>query len=370
MKRICLSSLLLASTLSAGVNIHTGWNLLGATEDTNPGTIHCAKTIWSYDQEHGWSLYQNIDTTQNFNFPQLSSISKGQGFWVNSTCDSNISDTSMSDINITQVPSTTFTWTDLIDEPLILGLEENSDDMQYSVWNLNSDKFTVTDKAHEGDSWQEDDTHSGNFTKHESNVSIESTNGFAADIIIKDTHQITSINGTQYNDLFATDIEIVVTAPEEWADTWDWAPTYWDGNESVPVTTNEEFKNMLLTNNNWFDSDYYAMLDGNISDISGNIVKGVQDGVQENCTSKSENDCKKIVRTTEVIGTWTFDNTKGIALNLPQELQTLSMVFDDSSPTGYYVQSSGTDKVGSIWKETLYTGSDATETLIQNIVTQ
>ena len=125
---------------------------------------------------------------------------------------------------------------------------------------------------------------------------------------------------------------------------------------------------MFLLNNNWFDDDNYAMLSGNIDDTSGNIVKGIQNGLWNNCTITDENDCKKIIKTDTTIGKWTFNPSTGISINLPNESEVLSIIENDESPTGYYIQSHGYDKVGSIWHEKLFSGTDATEDLVQSLM--
>ena len=45
------------------------------------------------------------------------------------------------------------------------------------------------------------------------------------------------------------------------------------------------------------------------------------------------------------------------------------MIQDSESPTGYYLQSHGYDKVGSVFHEKLYTGEDVNESLIQGLLT-
>ncbi len=377
MKKLIPISLIAAATLYAGTTINTGWNLVGAVADVNPSTINCAKTVWTYDQTNGWSLFQNVDSTQNFNYPTLSNISMGSGFWINSTCDTTIdatSTTASNDLNMTTSTATKLTWSQLASMTTpIIGVEEDEDHAEYSVWDINTSTFSITEKEYDysDTSWEFDEKFGGTITPNtDYNISIvESVSDFGADIIIKDTKQITSIGDTTYSNLFVTDIEIVVTVSGlEETHMWNWAPTYWDGSSSVAVTTNTELKNMFLTNSNWFGDDY-AMMSGNTSDTSGNIVKGIQDGLWEGCTVTAENNCKKIVRTSAVIGSWTFDSN-GIAMDLPRESQTLSIVSNTDSSTGYVIQSKSVDKVGSIWEEQLYTGSDVSESLTQSLLTQ
>ena len=615
MKKIIPLSLIAASTLFAGsINVNTGWNLVGAVDDINPSSISCVKAIWAYDQLNGWSLHQNIDTSTNFGYDQISTLSKGQGFWLNSDCqttieysdtttsssyfdlfgfnwedvkkddrytvlgntvshdsslitletviredldsrtevktslstpsksvsstlkitqtdtgynklefraysnvtissdvqtalglnstyvrsysvigmtgkkiysyvylddgateakvydsqDSNldgirenessmyynettsilvgktidmnittdgssvtfsatdtsgaisispvtftpptgtiISDTdqigvrtkilddyantdgntagasisaevysvstadtasSVSDLNVTTIVASTLNWSSISNA---IGVEDDDHDF-YSIWDLSASSFTITEKELDGTSWIVDETFGGTVTQNtDQNVSIlETSEGFGADILIKKTEQITSIDGTSYSDLYVSDLEFHVTAAgTPWTDIWDWAPTYWDGSQEISVTTTQEFLNMALTNNHWFGSDeFYPMLDGSTTDTSGNVVAGSFVGYCDmDGDGTLDMDCKNVERTDAIIGSWSL-TTEGIYIDTPNETNTISIVTSTLTSTGYAVQSIGTDKVGSVWHEKIYTGSDATEILIQSIV--
>jgi len=249
------------------------------------------------------------------------------------------------------------------------GFEEGDSDW-YNAFTFATTSFTGTDYEYTGSSWEieEDGTFSGTVTKNsDHNISIyESSEGFGADIIFTQTEQITAIDGVSYTDLYLTDIEVHVTAVGiGWTDTWDWAPTIWDGSNEVAITTNAGLRDMYLTQDNWTND--YAMLNGNAGDTSGTIVQGEVTGTVSGCTITSDDSCKKVERTTTQIGTWSFD-TNGLHLDLPNEMQTLTMVSDTASPTGYYVQSVGQDKEGSIWHEKWLTGNDASQAVVQQLL--
>lgn len=82
-------TLLSAQTLS----LKSGWNLVGAVEDINASEISCAQTVWTYDTNGTWSLYQTMNTSDNYGYPQLDNINQGTGFWVNANSDCSITST-------------------------------------------------------------------------------------------------------------------------------------------------------------------------------------------------------------------------------------------------------------------------------------
>jgi hypothetical protein len=182
-------------------------------------------------------------------------------------------------------------------------------------------------------------------------------------MIIANTEQITEMNGTAYTDLYISDLEVHVTAAGSgWTDLWDdWAPSYFDGTNSIDVTNNTQLLDMYLVGDNWYggESDR-VMLAGTSGDTSGDIVEAdcyEQTGGHYTCD-----------RTTTVVGSWSFDASSGISLDLPKETETLSVVANGSSSTGYFVQSVGMDKVGSVWNDSMLTGSDATAAIVQQMI--
>lgn len=256
---------------------------------------------------------------------------------------------------------------------------EVHEDDWFSEVIRNNTTFSVKDyEMEDNGSFVQDETFGGTFTQNsEQNASIFVTDeGFGADLIIKNTQKINSIGDNTYSDLYISDIEFHVTASGTgWTDTWDWAPRYWDStlNKEVNVTSTVEFLDMLLTQNNWIGGDDYAMLTGTSTGTigdSGNIVAGYVkskhscdidgDGVQDEI-------CEYVERTSTVIGTWELSSS-GIEIDLPRETETLSIISSDETDTGYTVQSSGVDKIGSIWHEKMLTGSEATADLVEELL--
>ena len=269
-------------------------------------------------------------------------------------------------------PATTLTITNLETLGQVYQFEDDEDHW-YGIFNIASgtNLISVVDYEYEGSVWENDENMSLDYTITDSSIMhLSDDTGFEADYEIVGTQQVTKIGTQSYTNLYLSDVNITVTASGTGeTDTWDWAPTYYDGTQEQNVTTNLELKNMYLTNDNWFGGDNkYAMLSGSTSDTSGDVVKGVQDGLWDGCTVTADNDCKKIVRTTEVVGSWSYDSA-GTYVDLPDKTKTLSVISDANSPTGYYVQSHDIEKVGTVWNEKILTGSDATQTLIQGILT-
>lgn len=484
-KNLAISAVLASAlSLSAGtIPVNTGWNLVGAVDDINPSTVNCAKTIWTYNTDGTWNLYQNINSSDNFGFNPLTNIEKGVGFWVNSTCntsigyDDNATDTSiggfnqdillgntfyivrdannsfaisydttygtreyypsfdltnptdqnytidtngdmivndgaftvkllsanniyanlevigtstyyqrayfnkadaeaylsslapttdLSDINMTTTLVNTLKWGDF---DYAIDVEDND---YYSVWNINADHTAIAMTGYNFDNgnWEQDDDFNVSITNVNTdyNISATATDGTEVEMLLLETKQITDIEGISFSDLYATDIEIhVVTPGNGWTDTWDWAPTYYNGSEDVNVSTNDELLDMFLTTNSWFDNKNYAMLDAN-----GTVVSGYISGTfvcDKDNDGENDDICENIVKTGNSIGHWTYDSTtNGISIELPNEFKILSLVSDSNSPTGYYIEEHGTDKAGAVWKETLYTGSYASESLAQQFL--
>lgn len=381
MKKMLTVSLVVSSLLQASsVNIYSGWNLVGAVTDVNPTTINCAKTIWSFDplnQSNPWSLYQNVDTSHNFGFNNLSNIEKGKGFWIYSNCntplnflDGTVPDDQNMIFDINASQSSLLSFSTLTDA---FTFENRNEDHDYfSKINISGQNISVEDYELKNQQWILDDQFGGTFTiNDEQNISLVMDDGLEADLVLTDTKKVNSLGGTVYDDLYISDIEFHITrVGSPWADTWDWAPRYWDQTtqQEVNVTTNTQLLNMFLLQNNWFGADY-AMLSGSTSDITGNIVSGNFVGYCDmNNDGVLDQECKMVERTTNVIGSWSFDTQNGITVDLPNEIETISVIQDSTSPTGYFVYSQGNDKVGSVWHEQMFTGSDASVGLMQNLL--
>lgn len=243
-----------------------------------------------------------------------------------------------------------------------INLENDSNDyyntMSFDLTNLT---FSAIDYENYGTAWTQEDTFGGSLvTNSNGTVTISESGGFVADINLTKTEKVLTVNGNAVTDLFISDVELTVTSVgTPWTDDWEWTPKDSNGDN---ITTNQGLKEMFLTQDNWIGGDTYAMLSGVTTATSGDVVKGVFSSYWENCTPTTDNDCKHITRTSEVIGSWSFDTITGIFVDTPQETNTLSI-----STTGT-VQSIGNDKVGSVWHEKWLTGTGATQAITQELL--
>jgi len=95
MKKSLITATLLATALySQSINIHNGWQLLGATEDLNTTAFDnsgCVDYLWKYDATNSaspWSVHISNGMNYNGSLATFNQIKKGSGFWVkgNSNC--------------------------------------------------------------------------------------------------------------------------------------------------------------------------------------------------------------------------------------------------------------------------------------------
>lgn len=240
---------------------------------------------------------------------------------------------------------------------------EDDDTDYYNTVSFTGTSFSSTDYEYDAGSWNIDETFSGTMTKNtDQNASIiETTENFHADVIIKETKQITSIDGTDFTDLYISDVELHVTqVGSGWSDSWGYFPK--DDNEN-PIS-NIALKNLYIQNNHWFGDGDYAMLGGLITDTSGVIVKGTFDGFWQCQDGTSPRECSTYSPTDEEISNagWTSD-ANGIYVNLPQE--TLHIYIH---PTSGEVTQDGQDADRSVWTEQWFTGTDATEANVRYLL--
>jgi sulfatase modifying factor 1 len=94
---LSVSSLLVSTVFGQNFNIQNEWQLLGATEDLNVSSFNnsCVDFIWKYDNEN-WQVYiANGESYDISNYGSITSINKGEGFWVKGNslngCDINTS---------------------------------------------------------------------------------------------------------------------------------------------------------------------------------------------------------------------------------------------------------------------------------------
>lgn len=99
MKKISIiaSTLVLFSTiLSADITIKNGWQLLGATQDINTSIFDstCVDYIWKYDTSDinnlEWQIHIANAVNYNQTMPEITSLTKGEGYWVKGNADCNI----------------------------------------------------------------------------------------------------------------------------------------------------------------------------------------------------------------------------------------------------------------------------------------
>jgi len=241
---------------------------------------------------------------------------------------------------------------------------ENDDDY-YSVWSLDLNStpvtFEINGYGYEDGSWEIDDSFKGSIIYNSDyNISINESKGFKADVIIKKTEKVDLM------DLYISDIEFHVTASGTgYIEKWDnWVPTYWEDSVEHNVTTNEELKNLFL-NTNTYIGEEHALLNTNQE-----VVKGEFEKYYDDCTSRDGDDCKIFRRTEEVIGNWKLDSDEKIIVELPTNIRTVSLIEDDNSTSGYFIQEVVVDKVGSVQYEKLLTGNDATKANVEKFISE
>jgi hypothetical protein len=270
-----------------------------------------------------------------------------------------------SDINIQAEDATLKKWSEISTGVSV----EEDEDGYYNVWDIDSSSFNVIGYEYEDESWVNDENHTGTVAQNgDYNISITTNDGLKADLIITKTQKVLSIediNLSSYN-IYKNDIEFHITDinTSHWdTDIWSWEnPSYWNGSSDINVTNNDELLKLFLNAPVYF-GDEKAMLDG--SGTSGNVVQGVWTG--EYYDSCDDGDCKIYKRTSTVIGSWEYKNNK-IFTDLNSSYRNLSLIQDDGN---YLIQEETQDKVGSIWKETLFTGDDTkTIELIKSLVSQ
>ena len=107
MKKILLSLCIASSLFSQTIDINDKWQLLGAKEDINIANFssECLDYVWKYDNNHPttkWQVHIAKDNTYDLsNIGTISSIYKGEGFWIKGSCDDSI-DTNSINTNYTE----------------------------------------------------------------------------------------------------------------------------------------------------------------------------------------------------------------------------------------------------------------------------
>ncbi len=108
---ITASFVLSLSLFSQQLEIHAGWQLKGTESGLKQEDFDrdCINTVWTYDEQSGWSVYSPDTSVQNSiqnngNLKFLTTVERNQGFWINANSDCNItgSGAMLSDSNISK----------------------------------------------------------------------------------------------------------------------------------------------------------------------------------------------------------------------------------------------------------------------------
>lgn len=379
MKRAMLLSLATASALFAGtVNINTGWNLVGAVDDVSPSAIGCASTVWTYDAMMGWSLFQTMNQTDNYGYNPLTYINKGQGFWVNADCASTIDFTDSTGTTTgSSLEMTTATANTLQFGDFTVAYNTDYGDNWYGVFNIDlaSSTISVSDYEKNDDgTWYHDNTFNASYVPNATTGGITiseyegSTLMFSGEAVINNTQQITAMNGISYTDLYISDLEITVVTSTFEDEDWDWGPRYWDSTNTAITNTYDFFQEALTNDQYYFGDNDYAMLSG--TGTSGDVVEGTV--TEYACDTDNDGyaneTCKNVTKSTNVIGSWFYTDTSGIYIETSNEEKYITIVSSNNTDTGYTVHERSKDKVGAVWNEKLFTGSDANSALVQDYV--
>jgi hypothetical protein len=145
-----------------------------------------------------------------------------------------------------------------------------------------------------------------------------------------------------------------------------WTPTYWDGNETQPITDIATFVNQFVADDTgwWTGHDdgqkymfaaHEAVSEGEAA--NGDIVVADANGTYDNCDSE---DCTKYVRSDNVVGTWSLDADGVLVEDVPNEYGE-EVKFVDGQ-----MQEADVDIVGKSETDYWYTG--LTSELIEELM--
>lgn len=225
--------------------------------------------------------------------------------------------------------------------------EKNDSDNSY-LWEMDSDAFNLTVNL---------DANSFNYTTPSNEQGTFTAESLKKVLFIHENPY--SGSGDLYE--LIAQREVSNMGDVEW-ETADWTPKSYNNGQVTTITNIIDFVNDSLTTGNWFDhasGGGVNMLTGNIGETSGNVVRGVADGIWDGCT---EGDCTKYVRTNEVIGSWTLNNN---------ELKVESNESDEihwSRYTNSTFEQGWQSKVGSTEKHKFYYSNSDDITEIENFI--
>jgi hypothetical protein len=359
MNKILTMSLIAASAIYAGT-----WSLKGAISDINATDVQtstdCIKTVWTYDDNGSWNLYQSYDASQNnYGINQLTTITAGRGYWVNGDCTednttNNEDNTNSLDKILITTTTTTATISDLQTAGTFFDIDGYGDWFGKFVIS-NSTDISLIDYDYNGTTWEAEDEQNGTM----SNISGSSTRvtfngGGVYDIDILKTGILSDINSTEIDSSTETailamninisDVNITVVTPGP-VET-----DVWDGNTSA--TNLSELETLFTQEENpyWIGGDESPMM----LKIGGDIVKA-------NC--RYEEIYKTCERTDIIISdaNWTNDGSK-LIINAPTEVVKLSVINENETNK---IQAEYQDVQGAVFQEKFITGTNLDETAIK-----
>lgn len=321
------------------INVESGWNLISTAGTSNVSTscilnqLPEGSIIWSFDNySKKWLAKSNSDiinsAISNHLLQFVENVNSTQGFWLN-----NAGGVVAIDMNCANIPMFTF-GTNLSYTAYEIFNADNiffdvSEGDGYDKIIVNS-QTNITDKRYEfnGTDFILQDTMDINITiNSDNNFSYSITGGERGDIIINEIKEIVAVDDVNVSGLKYISVTSYIT--QEGEGFWDlegWQPTYYDDsqNKSVQITDIVTFKNQFIDPNGGYwngepDNNVWMFAESNDTTVtSGNVVRAQFNGYWENCTPSNEYDCKKFIRTNEVIGQWSLQNDI-LTVNLSDE---------------------------------------------------
>ncbi len=252
--------------------------------------------------------------------------------------------------------ATTLSFNDLYSGLLLDSDVIDGDNANYVHLNLENGSATE---------WEYED---GSWISSSLNLSVDGNvvtlpDGSKRSFEVFETRKVNSIDDQTFNDLYMTTVYETITqeGSEYDYDTWDWNnPSYYDPatNQQVNITDINTLVKGFTTYNNggmWFGSEENPLF----MDESGKVVTGYIDGYDD--------EGHPVVKKSGVeVGDWQVDSDKIVATT-PQKIYTFEVINDNGV---YKIKSGEKDRVGAIWVDYVFTGSDATDSKLQSLIGQ
>ncbi|WOE69409.1 hypothetical protein RZR97_09845 [Hydrogenimonas thermophila] len=342
------STLFIVGSVSGSTLIvENGWNLVstagnsGVTAECILDQLQQDSLIWIFDNKgKDWSGRSNNESINNvitsYSFSLVETIEESDGFWLFNTGSTKEVDLNCTysdyENNIESIPNfifgneLAFTAYDIFKTGNVL----------FSIDSDGYDRVDVKSPTNVIDKWYEFDENE--FILQETmdiNITVNSDNNFSyalpdgekGDIIINYIKEILAVDDENVSGLKYISVTSYVT--QEGEGYWEidgWQPTYYDNNlsQDVQITDIITFKNQFIDPNGGYwngepDNDVWMFAASDDKTITnGDIVKAQFDGYWDNCTPTNEYDCKKFIRTNEVIGSWSLQSNI-LTVDLPNE---------------------------------------------------